>query len=192
MKCSAVRTAIQRNIDGELTADAREALTTHVAGCPSCRAYQQQMTAIRSALHDLAVATETPDVTPAPLTFPAPRQHRWAIPFAAAAAIAICASGWLIMHTMRTTENAAPPIVHLPDETPQLAKLPTPTPEPAHAAPRQRARVRFDPSQNVIAVPYETKHSNVTLIWVYPSIKTAQATGNDATESTETNPRSNL
>ena len=192
MKCIAARAAIQRDIDGELTADAGEALATHVTGCPSCRDYQQQMTAIRSALQGLGAATETSDVTPAPVTFPRQQQRRWTIPLAAAAAIAICTGGWLIMQALRTTETAAPPIVAAPKHAPQLAELPMPTPEPAQPARRQRAQVRFDPSQNVIAVPYETKHSNVTLIWVFSSIKTAQATERDATESIETNPRSNL
>ena len=49
----------------------------------------------------------------------------------------------------------------------------TPTaPSPDRRSP---VRVRFDPDSEVIAVPVETENPNVTIIWVYPTIKTAQA-----------------
>lgn len=182
MNCEKAREYIQRDVDGELAANERAALQVHLTACGECRIVSRQTAAIHGALQRLAAATELPREAGPTISFGRQRAIPWRAGFAAAAVLALCAGAWLASGTLRTT--AVKPV--------QLALKTTPEPRPGVEAPlpdretrnvataaaepkaRPTVRVTFDPRSNVIAVPRPTKNPNVTIIWVYPAVKTAQ------------------
>jgi anti-sigma factor RsiW len=109
LTCPEARTAIQVRLDGSLPADSRTALAGHLRRCPTCRAYEADLRAIRDALPNMAVSmpdtlrreiTGIPDrdTTPGRAALAGTRQSavgrlRWRHSVAAAAALALVAVG---------------------------------------------------------------------------------------------------
>ncbi|WP_244211350.1 zf-HC2 domain-containing protein [Amycolatopsis kentuckyensis] len=75
--CSQLRESISARIDGEPPVVPDEVLDRHLAGCPACRAWQEQAAALRR-LTLIREAPRVPDLTARILAgSPAPRPRRW-------------------------------------------------------------------------------------------------------------------
>jgi hypothetical protein len=184
MRCDDAQNLIQRELDGELTVDQAATLAAHVARCSRCRAMRHQHAAIQAALKRIAAATDTNDVAePAaqPLTFSAtPKPHqRWIrTGLAAAAAMALLIGTWQFSNLSRTDKQERTPSVPIVRTPPKPAPAIPPS-EVAVAAPepqpRPDVRVEFRDPDSVIAIRRETSNPNVTILWIYPTIETADA-----------------
>jgi hypothetical protein len=174
MNCPQAQHALQLDLDGELTPRRQRALRRHLADCTTCRAAAQHHTAIHSAMNRLAdQSRDREGAEHKPIE--SPRHHRrWPRFAAIAAAMALCIVGWRIAAQLQ--DNRAGRTVAL---QPPPEPLSTPTAPPA---PRQLVRVEFDPSTDVIALPKPTRNPNITILWIYPTVKTAEANPAPAVE----------
>lgn len=86
-------------LDDELSADEREHVDAHLAGCDACRAEMQALQGLFTALEELALASDpAPDLVPGVLAHIRPR-HRpivlWLVPvLQGVIALALLAWGW--------------------------------------------------------------------------------------------------
>jgi anti-sigma factor RsiW len=141
----------------DLTGAALARFVAHLPSCPACDRAVREHERLATLL-TLAVSRLEP--VPAGLTervrsrLRAARRRRFAAA-AAALAAAVVAAVWLFART-------AP----RPDEPP--APLAGVQPEP----PAEQVRVTFPAGANVIAVPAAVESPNVTVIWVYPGLRT--------------------
>ena len=165
MNCTTARRCVQLELDGELPRRRGAALQQHLRTCESCRQVHRQLAAIQTAMHELAGESELPHPRGPALDFGHRRAIRWRAGLAAAAVLVLCVGGWLATSAVRTD---AP-------ERPVIVQNHANTPVPETLDPRLLVEVTFDPASDVIAVPIETENPNVTIIWVYPTWKTAKA-----------------
>lgn len=180
MNCKAAQHWMQLELDEELPEDDVAALADHLNGCPACTQVREQLWTLRSAMRELTEATGGgPDLDKPRAWEPAPRPRRFArvAGLAAAAIIAIIIGIWLV-RPPASNGPAQPMIVErpAPSEASETAVMP-PEPPEVRPQPRPLVRVEFDSPENVIAVPYETRNPNVTIIWLYPAMRGEQATG---------------
>ena len=189
MNCTRAQHALQLDLDGELTPLRKRALRRHLADCDACRVAVQQHNAIHGAMSCLAATSATapgggrlarlskqesvPDSAYSPHHHSTP-WRRYAV---IAAAVALCITGWRIaaqIHHGRVTHIALIP--------------PAPNPPTAPAAP-PLVRIEFDPAADVIAIPKPSHNPNITVLWIYPAIRTAEAKPAPAIEPDSTNPQ---
>ncbi|MGW5748974.1 zf-HC2 domain-containing protein, partial [Amycolatopsis sp. NPDC003861] len=79
MNCSDLRESLSARIDGEQPVVAADALDRHLAGCPACRAWQEEATALRRATL-VREAPRVPDLTARILAeVPAPQPQQWGL-----------------------------------------------------------------------------------------------------------------
>lgn len=116
MKCEQAEQAILLKDSGELGLLARMRLDRHLAGCPACQAYQDELGVTRRALHDLPapslserarnsiLTAATPDRRDVVTLAPTQRPVTWWRPAFAAAALAalLAASLYLRSHSPTT------------------------------------------------------------------------------------------
>lgn len=182
LNCRTARQYVQRGLDGELSAPAREALHEHLDVCESCRVAYRQFVMMQAAMRELASESDRAGEEFPPIEFtPSYRLGRslpWWVGLAAAAVVALCVSGWFAASAVRTNTAKSPQLA-LNQPHPTSTAPETRTPETGTGAPepgtRPDVRVTFAVSSDVIAVPRPTKNPNVTVIWVYPAVKTKQA-----------------
>jgi hypothetical protein len=167
-------------------------LDAHLATCGECRTVGRQTAAIQRAIRRLAAETELKQTALPSIDFRARRTIPWRPALAAAAAaLVICAGTWLATSHLKIGAGLPLPPNH--DDTRALApETRTPEPETRNPSPDPRSlvRVRFEPASDVIAVPVETANPNVTIIWVYPTVRTAEAPDKLAPQSSLGLPRS--
>ena len=164
---------------GGLSEDETAGFEAHLAGCPACRAElrrQQQIDGL------LAQATRRLEPVPSSLIDRIEQQVRrsrrrrvvhWAWGLSAAALAASVLAAWLATGGFGT-DNRTPPVVR---QTPQ------PNSGGEHVDPDRRQAPRAGPVASVaigdpsdaILVPLDTEAPNVSIVWVYPTVKPAQA-----------------
>jgi hypothetical protein len=194
MNCRAARQHVQRELDGELSIAECEALHKHLDTCEECRTVHRQFVTIQTAMRQLANGSQRGSEDLPPPDFPHPRAIARGVPWraslAAAAVIALCVGAWLAVGHLRTKSPVV--VANKPD------KIGAPRPEARNPVPGTRnpepdlpspVRVRFAPPSDVIAVPIKSRNPNVTIIWLYPTAKTAQKSERDVSEQTPTTPR---
>ncbi|MHC4441891.1 MAG: anti-sigma factor family protein [Planctomycetota bacterium] len=172
MICRTAKKYIQLDLDYQLDEPRQAALQQHLIACSSCRQQQQQLLAIKSAIHQLAHGEYTMGRDSLPshsLNFEQPRQFPWPTAIAAAAAITLLITGWLTLNIPQTDSRPQQPVIAKTQkvEHPLAAAIPK-LPE--------NVRVTFD--NDVISVPIKSDNPNVTILWVYPAIKTADKPDN--------------
>ncbi|GEM_PF-1126458 len=199
MNCSQARQAIQVDLDGELNSSAEHALREHLAGCLACRGILRQHQAIQDTMARLAAAPCASDevaATPAspsagqgrPATMPALRRcRRWRPSVAAAAALILLICGWWITAPIRSDASRHPgAAAHSPEsQTESAAGSLVPSQKgrgQADSTPRPVVRVEFGHSADVIALPQPTRNPNITILWIYPAVRTAEAPPRSAVE----------
>lgn len=179
MNCSNAQDAIQLDLDGELPAHLRAVLDAHLRACADCRERHRQIAAIQTAVHGLAEASDQMHAPMPSIDFVRPRRLSWRSGLAAAAVVALCFGTWLMANRLHSNAPApAPQIVQAPPTIgpvePQAAEMSPPKQRP-------NVTVSFSNADDVIAVPVETENPNVTIIWVYHTVKTAKASPSPAT-----------
>ncbi|HOB74733.1 MAG TPA: hypothetical protein PKG54_09410 [Phycisphaerae bacterium] len=99
---------------------------------------------------------------------------------AAAAAMALSAGIWWALNGLRSQPqeriaqhdspaHAQPDLPRTTDTPPAGQTVEQPV------DPRSLVHVEFSPSSDVIAIPKPTSNQNVTILWVYPAVQTAEA-----------------
>jgi hypothetical protein len=152
-----------------LTGEERIEFAAHLANCPDCRQIVQEQQRLECLLLR-ANAILLP--VPAPLLARIDHRLRQARRRRAAAwATGLSAAG-VLLGALATWFLAQRAPVKEPVRLPVMALSPSP-PEPTRD-PRSLVEVTFQPTSDVIAVPQQTENRSVTIIWVYPTIKTAQ------------------
>jgi anti-sigma factor RsiW len=102
MECHEIQNELSAHLDGELSPGQTRRLTAHLDSCPDCRDLFERLTAARSAFRDQAPESCPDDLRARvlasavgrptrPKTFD--RRRIWAVPFAAAAAVA----AWILL-----------------------------------------------------------------------------------------------
>lgn len=97
--CDSNRESLHRLVDGEIHGTEREALDRHLEGCPGCRAFVEDLRALRGSLSRLDAEPFPPEALEAVWTRTVgarrrrtlPRPAAWVIPAAAAVALALLA-----------------------------------------------------------------------------------------------------
>ena len=171
---------------GGLPDDEAAAFEAHLADCPACREELQQQRRI-----DRLLAQGTGQLEPVPASLidrieeQYHRSHRrrvarWAWGLSAAAVAASVLAVWLVMGAFGTGNQPQPMVQENPEpacDAEQVAPARVETPRPASVA-----RVTFDDPSKAILVPLESGKPNISIVWVYPTVKVAQAPmmpGND-------------
>jgi ferric-dicitrate binding protein FerR (iron transport regulator) len=161
-----------------LTEEERLAFEAHLANCPDCRQFLQEQRRLDELLSG-ANAARVP--VPARLIDQIEERLRrarrrrvaaWAAGLAAAS-ISVCfLAAWLLSPPAPEVEPVQSPVVMLPHQQTQMT-----------LDPRSLVEVKFQPSSDVIAVPQKTGNPSVTIIWVYPTIKTVHESTSVPTDS---------
>lgn len=164
---------------GGLSDEATAGFEAHLAGCPACRdelRRQQQIDGL------LARATGQLEPVPSSLIDRIEQQVRrsrrrrvvhWAWGLSAAALAASVLAVWLAAGGFGTG-NRTPPVVR---------EAPEPNSGGEHVDPDRPQAPRADPVASVaiadpadaILVPVETKAPNVSIVWIYPTVKPVRA-----------------
>lgn len=168
---------------------AREAagFEAHLAGCPACREGIEHL----GRVDRLLAAARREDRVPSSLVDRIEGRIRvlarrraarlgW-LGVSAAAVVMVALGVWLASRDQesppgteptahRTIESA--PATH--DGVPRSDAAPTPERPPADA-PRVRVSLA-DPSEGIL-VPMQTSHPNVSIVWIYPTVKPARGAG---------------
>lgn len=168
MICKTAKKYIQRELDGELDREQWTDLQHHLFKCDTCRQFQQHMFAIQSAIHELIDVSQL-SVSKAPtVDFGRPRTIPWRTGLAAAAIIALFFAGWLTFNIPQTDSPSQPVIAKAQKVDHPLAAAISKLPD--------NVRVTFD--DDVISVPIKSENPNVTIIWIYQTVKTANKSNN--------------
>ncbi len=171
MHCRRARNLVQRELDGELSFRDACALKAHLTACVDCREWQRQHVLLQSAIRQV-VATGDASLWECPLPV-APRGRRiWSAAAVVAAGIGI----WMALSHLSVKPPEATQMVAT-DASPVASPVEpavTATPE-ARPDPRTLVQVEFDDPDERIVIPVQTRNPNVTILRMYPVIKTAQA-----------------
>ncbi|HRX87057.1 MAG TPA: zf-HC2 domain-containing protein [Phycisphaerae bacterium] len=151
--CAAARDAWHAACDGELAADAQAALDAHVAACPACRAYIDDLAAIAGALAELRTATQRVGAAPARPT----RRHAtpWLNRLTRMAAAIALVLGAGVLAYLATVERPT-----APTHTPTTVAQP-PAPAGPDAPPPVAIALAGDSDERFIPVARATQQSNV-------------------------------
>jgi hypothetical protein len=159
---------------GELVADEQEAFRLHLADCAGCREEVRFQETVDGLLRQ-ATACEAPHGLRRRLVRKMQASTR-RLQFAAIGAAAIAASLMLIF-------------AERPNRRPRDVVQIGPLNSPKSDSKRQAvASMILDPSCDLLAVPQVSRQPNVTIFWLYPTIKTTAPAG--ATPARDTTQRS--
>lgn len=202
MNCSHAQDAIQLDLDGELSPPQTQELAEHLSRCSDCRNILRQHQAIRGAMFRLAagsVEIAEPVLVPGSSTgagavgdmsLPAHRRRSWRPLLAVAAAVVLCFCGWRVVSQMHGWSKGQPDLVagsggsqSAPAGRELAASQKASQVADAHSDPRSAVRVEFDRSSDVIALPKPTRNPNITVLWIYPAVRTAEAPPRSSIES---------
>ncbi len=163
-----------------LSPDEAAAFADHLPGCSDCRrevAAQARIDAL------LRLAVERFDPLPADLLpkvesriarHRRPARLAWAAAACAAVAVLLAFGGWAIWHN--TLLNGHGPIIAQEKGNSKVEPSPV-----SVALSRPRAEVVMADPDAAIVVPHKSKRPDVTIVWIYPTIKSDE--GPSAPES---------
>lgn len=163
---------------GGLPEDETAGFEAHLAGCPACRDELQRQQQIDGLL---AQATGQLEPVPSSLIDRIERQVRrsrrrravhWAWGLSAAALAASVLAVWLATGGFGTG-NGTPPIVRQPPG-PNSGRERVDPDRPQAPRARAVASVAIADPTDAILVPVETKAPNVSIVWIYPTVKPVQ------------------
>lgn len=156
--CEEYRELVSALLDGELSGAQQDEILEHLAACPDCRQYREDLTAIRRLLDweeaqppegfaesVMARAAETPQEKPVGKALPFPRWKRWA---ALAACCAVAALGvwsfwgWNGAGMGQKAADVCVTADAAPQALPEDECAPLPEPAPALASPPAAPAVR--------------------------------------------------
>ena len=179
MNCKRARVWIHGELDGDLSPGRRTALADHLARCDACREVHRQFSMMRVGLTRLAAATDEPEggAGGGRIELPARRGVPWRTGLAVAATIALCVTVWRAVD-WEPSARLQPTMIAETGPQPSVSE-----PAPEVVDPRSQVEVTFDPNADLLTMPIETGNPNVTIIWVYPTIRTARATEDSTKES---------
>ena len=172
MRCSKANRYIHLGLDGELSPRQSAALSRHMDGCASCSRLQRELAILHTASARLGQRHSESSTQPHSIRLIRSAHHRvrWAVAMglAAALAFAVVAFKW---------------IKHSPNQPELIVKKNTEPQERAepHAPIAPRVRVELAADVDSITVQHPTHRSNITLMWIYPTVKSVQA----STDSSE-------
>jgi len=179
MNCRVARDYIQRELDDELGAVEQSRLAAHLEFCEACRRLQADFSAMRAKMGRMATTSGDSHRSDATLVFAGPRVVPWRPVFAAAAAIALCATTWWIVGNRAVQREPLAIVDRIGHEMPRTGDGQS---GPAVAdnravdrSPRPDVRVSVTSDRDIITMPVKTANPNVTIIWVYETVKTAKA-----------------
>ena len=170
MSCRKARYWIQLELDGELTTRGKTRLASHLTACPSCREVRRQLGIMQAALRRMgepavAIGEGLPSV-------PVRRQGRgWLV--AAAAVLAAGIGLWLMTDRLRAPRKIDTIVDVVP--APQQSQP---------VDPRTLVRIQLNSPQDGIVVPMPTRNPDVSIFWIYPTIKTAEVKPNAGEKKT--------
>ncbi|UCD28352.1 MAG: hypothetical protein JSV03_14905 [Planctomycetota bacterium] len=163
MICKTARKYIRLDLDGELNRQKWSALQKHLFKCHKCRQIQQQLLAVQSVMHELADISQPAVKSMPTIDFGQQTIWSWRTGMAAAAAIVLFFAGWWTFNIPQYDHRPQTVIV-------QTEKVDHPLAAAVSKLP-SNIQVSFD--NDVIAVPIKSDNPDVTILWVYPAIKTA-------------------
>jgi hypothetical protein len=151
-----------------VTSKERVDFEAHLAHCPDCQPIVQEQQQLDDLLARANVA-----IVPVPaglideidgLLRRARRRTMiaWASGLAAASILICSVAAWFAQQADKEGGADRPAVTHTDRQA-------VPAPDP-----RSLVKVVFQPSADVISVPQKTENPSVTIIWVYPTIKTVQ------------------
>ncbi|SRR6266849_3423367 len=166
---------ICEQIDGYLgkwlTEDERVAFEAHLANCPGCRQFvreQRRLEELLTRANAVLVSVPMRLIDQIDERLWRARRRRvlvWATGLAAASILIYFLTAWFLPQRAFKVEPVQSEIVAAPPQQPEATR-----------DPRSLVEVTFQPPSDVIAVPQKTDNPSVTIIWVYPTIKTSQET----------------
>jgi anti-sigma factor RsiW len=194
MNCELAQSELQLEWDGELPGERRETLHQHLAACDACRETARQFSLMRGAMSRLAIASDLHSLPAVPrpmLPLPMVRSRSWWFkPMAVAAVLALCAvGGWRLVAMLH--DRPVPTIVQVSPPREQPSQLAGPVIQPPamptaeQVDPRTLVRVEFEPADDVMVVQKPTRNPNVTVLFVYPVYKAADAKPRSAIEPSD-------
>lgn len=167
-------------LDGDLPADDTGAFLAHLADCPACRTIVREQQQIARLLNE---ASTQLDIVPARIlnqVMARPGPVRWRRSAVMGGVLALAAA---VLLTVGLVRKPLPPSTHDLVEAPNPAVVQEPPTPPS-------VRVTFAHAHDVIALPQPTTNPNVTILWVYPTVKipaAAEAAPAESTSATERN-----
>jgi anti-sigma factor RsiW len=148
----------------------RAEFEVHLATCQRCRQTVQEEARLNSLLKQAAeLGQPVPSGLVARIEQSLRRQRSrhtaWAAGLVAAALVAGSVATWSWVRPQRQALVPRPEVVETPAPVPQ-----------APSEPRPPVAISFKHPTEVIAVPQESAHPAVTIIWVYPALGAERAT----------------
>jgi len=171
---------------GWLPDDEAAGFEAHLVDCPACREELQQQRRIDRLL---AAATGQIEPVPASLVDRIEEQYhrshrrrvaRWAWGLSAAALAASVLAVLLVMGAFGTGNQPQPIVQEHPKPVGDAEQVAPPGRQPPR--PGAVARVTVDDPSAAILVSLQTERPNISIVWVYPTVKVVQAPampGND-------------
>jgi anti-sigma factor RsiW len=190
MNCRNARYWIHRHLDGDIPSGKRARLAAHLTRCPECREIERQLAAIQSSLRQLAEPVcGLGEVGPCELTPARQRANGWIA--AAVAAVLVAGVGlWLVGQRMMTPDGSRTVAEHAPgpvaEPQPNNVLVAQDRPHESNANVQQavdrqssansaHVHVRVRASSDDLVVPLPAKNPNVSIFWIYPTVKTVEA-----------------
>ena len=166
-----------------LTEEEQARFDAHLTDCALCRQAMAEQREIDRLLRQAVDRLEPapPELVARigcelePVALPQSKTLLWRAGWAAAATVAIIISGWFLSGYFSGQADFRP-----------VAKNGVTTQKEVRARIKPQAKVTWHDPEDVILVPIETDLPNVTIVWVYPTIKPEEDdTENDEAEEDE-------
>ena len=182
---------LDRYLAGELSPGRSARFEGHLAGCPACRRALDHQRHIDRLLLQAAGQLE-----PGPSSLidriekelraeNRRRTVRSAWGLSAAAAVVLGLGLWLAEGHFHASDLSQPIVQKETKPATEPDPLDPPTPAPRDPP---RARVSLADRSSAIVLPVETENPNVTLVWVYPTVRPLQAAGAPAIDYPSSQP----
>ena len=169
MRCSKANRYIHLDLDGELSPRQSAGLAQHLGQCPSCWRLHRDLTLLHAAAAGLRNGHASAFIQTRSLRL-ADHRVRWAMVVGVAAALAFAL---VASKLIKRGPNAPELIARKTIESQGPAEAAAPIP--------QRVHVELAANVDSITVRHPTHRPNITLMWIYPTVKSVQ-TSTDSSE----------
>jgi hypothetical protein len=177
MHCRKANRYIHLALDDELSPGRTRALQDHLRACEPCNRLHGQLAALHAATERLAFRSAAIRAVPPSLDITYRRPRAWMAIGAVAAVMALAVTAWRLGTPFSLVSNTQPVEIY-PGSTPL-------TTQPTLLAAAPAVRIELATDSDTITVKRPTHRSNITIMWVYPTLKTISASSdsNDPLES---------